>query len=267
MRAAYAFAVSPFVSAKTTRVVPGPVVRKVTRTPPFASVRSDRCCTTIGSYARATHQTPPSIDGRGSVTESGLSTITFNVTFVPGGSFPTGGAEARAVEAAAVPSAGASRTVSTCRFRENRFVTAAILPDSLLAGCKAAAAIIRPAMESARIDKWLWAARFFKTRGAATEAVLGGRVQVNGQSVKPAKDIHVDDTVEVRVGPQRWTIVVTGIADKRGPAAVAATLYEETQESAETRERLARERRLSRPLGADLGARPTKQARRRIEAL
>jgi len=122
-------------------------------------------------------------------------------------------------------------------------------------------------MEAVRIDKWLWAARFFKTRGAATEAVLGGRVQVNGQSVKPAKDVHVDDIVVVRIGPQQWTVVVTALADKRGSATVAATLYRETPESAETRERLALERRVARPLGADLGARPTKQARRRIEAL
>ena len=122
-------------------------------------------------------------------------------------------------------------------------------------------------MEQVRIDKWLWAARFFKTRGAATEAVLGGRVQVNGQGAKPSKDVRVDDTVEVKVGSQQWTVVVTGLADKRGSATVAATLYQETPESAETRERLALQRRLAPPLGADLGARPTKQARRRIEAL
>jgi ribosome-associated heat shock protein Hsp15 len=122
-------------------------------------------------------------------------------------------------------------------------------------------------MEQVRIDKWLWAARFFKTRGAATEAVLGGRVQINGQSVKPARDVHVDDTVEVKVGVQQFTVVVTGIAEKRGSATVAATLYQETAESTETRQRLALERRLARPLGADLGARPTKQDRRRIDAL
>ena len=122
-------------------------------------------------------------------------------------------------------------------------------------------------VDAVRIDKWLWAARFFKTRGAATDAVLGGRVQVNGQSVKPSKDVHVEDTVEVKVGPQQWTVLVTGLADKRGPASLAATLYAETRESRERRELLAAERRLSRPLGADLGARPTKQARRRIEAL
>ena len=122
-------------------------------------------------------------------------------------------------------------------------------------------------MEQVRIDKWLWAARFFKTRSAATDAVLGGRVEVNGQSAKPSKDVRVDDTVEVKVGIQQWTVVVTGLADKRGSATVAATLYRETPESTETRERLALQRRMAPPLGSDLGARPTKLARRRIEAL
>jgi ribosome-associated heat shock protein Hsp15 len=122
-------------------------------------------------------------------------------------------------------------------------------------------------VERVRIDKWLWAARFFKTRSAATEAVLGGHVQVNGARVKPAREVAVGDRVEVGVGQRRWTVVVTGLADRRGPASVAATLYEETAESMAERERYAAERRLSRPLGADLGARPTKQARRRLDAL
>lgn len=123
-------------------------------------------------------------------------------------------------------------------------------------------------MESVRIDKWLWVARFFKTRAAATEAVLGGRVRLNGDRVKPAKDVRAADVVEVRVGEVAWTIAVRGVADKRGSARVAATLYEETAESAAARARAADERKLSRPLGADLGGpRPTKQDRRRIEAL
>jgi ribosome-associated heat shock protein Hsp15 len=123
-------------------------------------------------------------------------------------------------------------------------------------------------MDSVRIDKWLWAARFFKTRAAATEAVLGGRVHLNDERVKPAKDVRRDDIVEVRVGEMRWTVVVRGVAEKRGSARIAATLYEETAESIAERERIAAERRLSRPLGADLGGpRPTKQDRRRIEAL
>jgi ribosome-associated heat shock protein Hsp15 len=122
-------------------------------------------------------------------------------------------------------------------------------------------------VDRVRVDKWLWAARFFKTRSAATEAVLGGHVQVNGARAKPAREVAAGDRVEVRVGQRRWTVVVMGLADRRGPASVAATLYEETAESLAERERRAAERRLSRPLGADLGARPTKQARRRLDAL
>jgi ribosome-associated heat shock protein Hsp15 len=122
-------------------------------------------------------------------------------------------------------------------------------------------------VESVRIDKWLWAARFFKTRGAATEAVLAGHVQLNGARVKPAKDVCVGDTVEVRKDLLQWTVEVTGVADKRGSAAVAATLYSEPDASRAAREALAAERRLARPLGADLAGRPTKQDRRRIEAL
>ena len=122
-------------------------------------------------------------------------------------------------------------------------------------------------MEHVRIDKWLWAARFFKTRSAATEAVLGGRVHVNGARVKPSRELHVADMVEVTIGAVRRTLEVTGVADRRGAAAVAATLYAETQESVAAREQHARERRLARPPGADLGARPTKLDRRRLDAL
>jgi ribosome-associated heat shock protein Hsp15 len=122
-------------------------------------------------------------------------------------------------------------------------------------------------MESARVDKWLWAARFFKTRGAATEAVVGGRVLVNGIRAKPAKEVKPADRLEVQVGHVRWTVIVRGIADKRGPAAVAASLYEETPESRAEREQRALERRLAAPPGADMAGRPTKRDRRRLEAL
>jgi len=122
-------------------------------------------------------------------------------------------------------------------------------------------------MERVRIDRWLWAARFFKTRSAAADAVAGGHVQVDGERVKPARDVRVGDTLEIRRGETRWTVVVSGIADRRGSASVAATLYEETAESLETRERERLARRLARPLGADLAGRPTKQARRRLDAL
>jgi len=122
-------------------------------------------------------------------------------------------------------------------------------------------------VERVRVDKWLWAARFFKTRSAATEAVLGGHVQVNGARVKPARELVVGDRLEVRVGSQRFTLTVSGLADRRGPASLAATLYEETPESTAERERLRAERRLARPLGADLGVRPTKRDRRRLDDL
>jgi len=122
-------------------------------------------------------------------------------------------------------------------------------------------------MEQVRIDKWLWAARFYKTRSAATDAVGGGRVHVNGVRVKPAKEIHVGDEVVFTAGPVRREVEVTALADRRGSATVAATLYRETPESIEAREQSALERRMARPLGADLGARPTKQDRRRLEAL
>jgi ribosome-associated heat shock protein Hsp15 len=122
-------------------------------------------------------------------------------------------------------------------------------------------------VERVRIDKWLWAARFFKTRSLATEAVLGGRVHVDGQRVKPSKELRGGETVELTIAGFRRTVLVTALADRRGPAKEAATLYEETAESVARREQHARERRLARPLGAELGARPTKQARRALDAL
>src|SRR3954451_14292702 len=88
-----------------------------------------------------------------------------------------------------------------------------------------------------RIDKWLWAARFFKTRSAATEAVVGGRVHINDVRVKPSKETRLADIVEIRVGQLEWIVVVRGISDKRGSASAGAALYEETPESTMRRER------------------------------
>jgi len=122
-------------------------------------------------------------------------------------------------------------------------------------------------MDLVRIDKWLWAARFYKTRSLATDAVLAVHVHVNGARVKPAKDVRVGDDVEVRIGTFTWSVTVTGLSDKRGPARVARTLYAETPESTKAREEQALQRRLARPLGAELGERPTKQDRRRLDAL
>src|SRR5262249_47805873 len=102
-----------------------------------------------------------------------------------------------------------------------------------------------PPMDQVRIDKWLWAARFFKARGAATEAVLAGNVRINGVRAKPAKDVRAGDTVDVRVGHDNRTVVVRGLADKRGPAAAAALLYDETAESTALREQNAAQRRLA----------------------
>jgi ribosome-associated heat shock protein Hsp15 len=118
-----------------------------------------------------------------------------------------------------------------------------------------------------RIDKWLWAARFFKTRSSATEAVAGGHVHVNGVRAKPSREVAVGDRLEIRRDQQEWTVHVRGLADLRGSAAAAAVLYEETPESAAAREQRRLELRANRPPGADLAGRPTKRDRRRVDAL
>src|SRR5689334_9520127 len=110
------------------------------------------------------------------------------------------------------------------------------------------------AVDEVRIDKWLWAARFFKTRSLATEAVAGGKVHVNDARVKPARELHVGETVDITIGGLRHTVIVRGLADKHGPASAARALYDETPESIERREQHVAERRLARPPGADLGA-------------
>lgn len=114
--------------------------------------------------------------------------------------------------------------------------------------------------ERVRIDKWLWAARFFKTRSLATDAVDGGKVDVNGARVKPAKQVGVGDEVRVRVGTQLVVVRVTDTAERRGSATVAATLYEETAESVAARAREAEQRRLG-AVAVDEG-RPDKRDRR-----
>lgn len=117
--------------------------------------------------------------------------------------------------------------------------------------------------DAVRIDKWLWAARFYKTRSAATDAVTGGHVHVGGARVKPSRDVHVGETVEVRLGKSRRTVVVTALGDRRGPTSVAATLYEETAESVAAREQQAVER-LAAPRAV---GRPSQVDRRRLDAL
>lgn len=119
-------------------------------------------------------------------------------------------------------------------------------------------------MEPVRLDKWLWAARFFKTRALATEAVAGGRVHVNGQAAKPAKAVRPGDRLEITAGRTRFTVDVLETSERRGPPAEAARLYDETPESLAAREDAAATRRLAPPPAPAAGGRPTKRDRRRM---
>lgn len=117
-----------------------------------------------------------------------------------------------------------------------------------------------------RLDKWLWAARFFKTRSLAAEAITGGKVTMHGDRVKPARPLQVGDEIAVRLGPYEHIVRVRELSERRGPATVAATLYEETAESLAARSKLAEQLRLSpAPLVYDEKGRPTKRDRREID--
>jgi ribosome-associated heat shock protein Hsp15 len=115
-----------------------------------------------------------------------------------------------------------------------------------------------------RIDKWLWAARFFKTRSLAQEAVEGGKVRVNGDRVKSSREVKVGDVLVVQVGEYTWTVTVAGLSDRRGPAAVARLLYHEDAESRAARERQMEARQWQADPGSAIRGRPTKRDRRRI---
>ena len=118
-------------------------------------------------------------------------------------------------------------------------------------------------MERLRIDKWLWAARFYKTRSLASEEIDKGRVHVNGVAVKPAREVKPGDTVQMRSGAISRTITVLAISDKRGPAPVAALLFAETPESIAQRAAAAEQRRLApEPALSLTEGRPTKRDRR-----
>ena len=117
-----------------------------------------------------------------------------------------------------------------------------------------------------RIDKWLWAARFYKTRSLATDEIGKGRVQVNGQEAKPSREIRVGDTVTLRQGPVTRTVQVRALSQVRGPAPVAQQLYEETADSLAAREKVAEQRRLAPEPAASLTeGRPTKRDRRELD--
>jgi ribosome-associated heat shock protein Hsp15 len=118
--------------------------------------------------------------------------------------------------------------------------------------------------ERLRIDKWLWAARFFKTRPLAVEAIRAGHVRRNGEIPKPSREIAPGDTLDIALGPMRWTVVVRALDEKRRPAAEAERLYEETADSRARRETLRENLRLAPAPGSGLSGRPTKKARRQI---
>lgn len=121
--------------------------------------------------------------------------------------------------------------------------------------------------DAVRVDKWLWAARFYKTRAAATAAVAGGKVQVNGERPKPAKTLRPGDSLRIRLGPYEHSVVVRGLADKRGPASVAQRLYEETPQSLAARLKLAQQLRTTAPPTYEGKGRPTKRDRRDLDRL
>jgi ribosome-associated heat shock protein Hsp15 len=120
-------------------------------------------------------------------------------------------------------------------------------------------------MDRVRIDKWLWAARFYKTRSQATEAVDGGKVELNDARVKPAKEIRIGDELRIRLGPYEHVVTVRGLSDKRGPASVAQTLYEESAESIASRAKLRQDHRLAPAMFVyEEKGRPTKKDRREL---
>jgi ribosome-associated heat shock protein Hsp15 len=119
-------------------------------------------------------------------------------------------------------------------------------------------------MEKVRIDKWLWAARFYKTRSLATDEIDKGRVRINDLEVKPAKEVKIGDTIALRQGPATRTLVVRSISDKRGGAPQAQLMYDETEASLQLREQMAEQRRLEPANGLEHG-RPTKRDRRSID--
>ncbi len=122
-------------------------------------------------------------------------------------------------------------------------------------------------MEELRIDKWLWAARFYKTRTLAQEAVEAGQVKVSGERVKPSRAVRPGDILLIRAGEQEWEVLVRALSSQRGPAVFARTLYDETQQGLKRRLEAIELRRQNADPAANLKGRPTKQDRRNIDRL
>ena len=118
-----------------------------------------------------------------------------------------------------------------------------------------------------RLDKWLWAARFFKTRALAADAIESGKVEVNGERAKRAKQLQVKDSVRVRLGPYHHIVTVLAVSERRGPASVAKTLYEESAEGLKAREALQLQVKAAQSASGYTPGRPTKKDRREIEKL
>lgn len=119
--------------------------------------------------------------------------------------------------------------------------------------------------ETVRIDKWLWAARFFKTRSLATAAVESGKIRINEERTKPSRSVKPGDILDIDNGSAEWQVVVRDLADKRGSASIAQALYEETQFSIERRRRESERRKYFQEPGADIKGRPTKRDRRLLD--
>ena len=119
-------------------------------------------------------------------------------------------------------------------------------------------------MDSIRLDKWLWAARFFRTRPLATEAVNGGRVHLNGHRVKPGRAVHIGDSLRIQRGAMTYEIVVKGINRQRRPASEMDQLYEETQDSIDNRQQLTELRKMAAGVRAAPARRPNKHQRKHI---
>ena len=121
--------------------------------------------------------------------------------------------------------------------------------------------------DSVRLDKWLWAARFFKTRALASEAVAGGKVSLNGSRAKPARLVRSGDSLRIRIGPYDWFVTVRAVTERRGPPRDAQLLYDETPEGRAARERLAEAHKIAPAPTYQGKGRPTKKERREIERL
>jgi ribosome-associated heat shock protein Hsp15 len=119
-------------------------------------------------------------------------------------------------------------------------------------------------LSGVRIDKWLWAARFFKTRSLATDAVSGGKIRLNGAPTKPAREVKIGDRLDVFNGDTRWEVVVQALSEKRGPASEARLLYAETAESITAREAEQARRKFEHEPAAEIHGRPTKRDRRQL---